>query len=99
MIPTKSYAIHLIGHTMFHLKINNLLQLNECFLVNFSGSFRVGQTFKVGFLALFVGGPYCLGCLKSRWSHSLNAFVALKIGKNGLEARKLWLPEIRGGLF
>jgi hypothetical protein len=48
--------------------------------------------------AIFVGRPYCLWCPKNRWSPSFGAFVALKIGKNGLEARKLRPPKI-GGSF
>jgi hypothetical protein len=35
----------------------------------------------------------------SRWSPSFGAFFALKIGKIGLEARKLRPPKIRGGHF
>jgi hypothetical protein len=41
--------------------------------------------FKVG----FVGGSSCLWCLKSRWSPPLGVVVTLKIGKNGLEVKKV----------
>jgi len=48
-------------------------------------------------LFIFVEGPHCLWCSKSRWSPPLGAFITLKISKNKLEMRK-WRPlEIGGG--
>jgi len=44
----------------------------------------------------FAKGPHCLWCPKNRWSLPLGAFIALKIGKDELEARKLW-PSSKGG--
>jgi len=43
-----------------------------------------------------VGGSHCLWCSKSRWKSPLGTSIALKIGKIGLEARKLWPPEVGG---
>jgi len=34
-------------------------------------------------------GAHCLWCPRNRWNFLFAAFVALKIGENGLEARKL----------
>jgi len=46
----------------------------------------VSEHLKVGF-----------ACSVFAWSPPLDAFVALKISKNGLEVRKLWPFEIEGG--
>jgi hypothetical protein len=45
-------------------------------------------------LIVFVGGHHCLWCPKSGWSLVFDASVALKIGKSGLEARKLWSLDV-----
>jgi len=46
-----------------------------------------------------VGKPHCLWCPKNRWSPLLGASVALKIGKNELEARKLQPLKVGGITF
>jgi len=48
---------------------------------------------------VFVGGPHFLWCPKNRWNSPLGASVTLKVGKNGLKARKLWPPEVGGLVF
>jgi len=47
-------------------------------------------------LVIFVVGPHFIWCLKSRWSLPFGAFVALKINKNKLKAKKLQPLEIGG---
>ncbi len=54
------------------------------------------STFKVGFFAAFVARSHCLWCPKSRCP-PLCASIAVKIDKNGLEARKLQPLEVGGG--
>jgi len=54
---------------------------------------------RYGLLAVFAGGPHCLWCPKTRWSPPLGASMALKIGKNELETRKLQFPKVRGVIF
>jgi hypothetical protein len=49
-------------------------------------------------LVVFAGGPVVHG-VQNRWSPPLDASVALKIGKNGQEARKLWPPKVGGVCF
>jgi hypothetical protein len=49
-------------------------------------------------LTVFAGAPHCLWCPKSRWSPPLGTSIALKIGKDELEARKLHAPQV-GGSF
>jgi hypothetical protein len=49
-----------------------------------------------GLLAVFAGGPHYVWCPKTRWSPPLGASIALKIGKNELETKKLQLPKVRG---
>ncbi len=41
----------------------------------------------------------CIWCRKRWWSPPLCASIALKIGKNGLKVRKLYLPPSEGGWF
>jgi hypothetical protein len=38
---------------------------------------------------IFGGRPHCLWCPRIRWNFPVGAFVALKIDKNRLKARKL----------
>jgi hypothetical protein len=47
-------------------------------------------------LIVFAGGSHCLWCPKSEWNPLLDASVALKMGKNGLNARKLQRFKIGG---
>jgi hypothetical protein len=69
---------------------------NNCsFIIIFKGHI----TLDIRFLAIFVGGPHCLWCPKSRWSPPLCASIALKTGKNGLKVRKLWPSPSKGGRF
>jgi hypothetical protein len=48
---------------------------------------------------IFARGAHFLWCPKNRWSPSLGASVALKIDKNELKGRSLWLPEVGGLIF
>jgi hypothetical protein len=64
-----------------------------------SHNFQGHITLNIRFLAIFVGGPHCLWCPKSRWSPPLCESIALKIGKNGLKVRKLCPPPSKGGRF
>jgi hypothetical protein len=51
-------------------------------------------------LTVFAGGPHCLWSLKkSRWSPPLGASVAMKIGKNRLEAKKSYTNQSGGVLI
>jgi hypothetical protein len=50
-------------------------------------------------LIVFVGEPHCLWSPKSRWNFPLGAPITLKIGKNGLEAKKLQPFKVRGFLL
>jgi hypothetical protein len=52
-----------------------------------------------GLLIVFARGPHCLWCPKSRWSPSLGPCIALKIGQNRLEVRKLWPPKVEEGVI
>jgi hypothetical protein len=54
---------------------------------------------RYGLLTIFVGKPHCLWCPKNRWRPLLGASVALKIGKNELEARKLQPLKVGGIAF
>jgi hypothetical protein len=54
----------------------------------------MSNDFKMEFaFSFFCRRAHCLWCPKTRWSPPLGATIALKIGKNELEARKLWSPS------
>ncbi len=85
------------------LYLQNLTQVKGFTLPVHLGLNRVEQPMsdhlRQGLLAVFVGEPHCLWCPQSRWRPPLGASIALKIGKNELQAKKLQPLEIGRVVF